>query len=174
MHVVVRLPTLALSAYFLISPLRGQPAGERPSKSSSGAPTFLDIAASSGVDFKNEPSPTSQKYLPESMVGGVAMLDYNGDDLLDLYFVNGAGLEDPMPPEKSPDKSEPRYWNRLYRNNGDGTFSDTTESAGVPVNPTARVLRSATTTMMAGRTCTSPTSGRITSITTKATAPFAR
>ena len=69
MHVVVRLPTLALSAYFLISPLRGQPAGERPSKSSSGAPTFLDIAASSGVDFKNEPSPTSQKYLPESMVG---------------------------------------------------------------------------------------------------------
>ena len=80
---------------------------------------------------KNEPSPTSQKYLPESMVGGVAMLDYNGDDLLDLYFVNGAGLEDPMPPEKSPDKSEPRYWNRLYRNNGDGTFSDTTESAGV-------------------------------------------
>ena len=131
MHVVVRLPALAFCAYFLISPLRGQPAGERPGKSSSDAPTFVDVAASSGVDFKNDPSPTSQKYLPESMVGGVAMLDYNGDGLLDLYFVNGAGLEDPMPPEKSPDKSEPRYWNRLYRNNGDGTFSDTTESAGV-------------------------------------------
>ena len=131
MHVVVRLSTLAFSTYLLVFPCWGQSAEAQSSESSSDVPTFVDVATSSRVDFKNEPSPTEQKYLPESMVGGVAMLDYNSDDLLDLYFVNGAGLEDPMPPEKVPDKSEPRYWNRLYRNNGDGTFSDTTESAGV-------------------------------------------
>jgi enediyne biosynthesis protein E4 len=76
-------------------------------------------------------SKTSQKYLPETMGSGVAMLDYNNDGLLDLFFVNGAALRDPMPPGAKPDKSDPRYWNRLYRNNGDGTFTDVTEAAGL-------------------------------------------
>ena len=58
-------------------------------------PTFADITARSRVHFKNEASLTSQKYLPESMCGGVAMLDYDGDGWLDLFFVNGAALEDP-------------------------------------------------------------------------------
>ncbi len=92
---------------------------------------FDDITARSGIHFRNEPSKTSRKYLPESMVGGVAMIDYDGDGKLDLYFVNGAALADPMPKGKQPDKSDPRYWNRLYRNNGDGTFTDVTERAGV-------------------------------------------
>lgn len=65
------------------------------------------------------------------MVGGVAVLDFDGDGLLDIFFVNGAKLDDPMAPGKSPDKSDPRFWNRLYRNNGDGSFSDVTERAGV-------------------------------------------
>jgi enediyne biosynthesis protein E4 len=65
------------------------------------------------------------------MVGGVAMLDYNGDGLLDLFFVNGAQLTDPMPPGRVPDKDNPKFWNRLYRNNGDGTFSDVTVEAGL-------------------------------------------
>ena len=43
------------------------------------------------------------------MGGGVAMFDYNNDDLLDLFFVNGAALEDPMPAGKLPDKSNPKY-----------------------------------------------------------------
>ncbi|MGH9695537.1 MAG: FG-GAP repeat domain-containing protein, partial [Bryobacteraceae bacterium] len=59
------------------------------------------------------------------------MIDYDGDGKLDLYFVNGAALADPMPKGKQPDKTDPRYWNRLYRNNGDGTFTDVTEKAGV-------------------------------------------
>src|SRR5882724_1108114 len=98
---------------------------------SGSPPTFIDIAARSGVKFKHDASHTSQKYLPESMGGGVAMFDYDGDGRLDLFFVNGAALQDPMPAVKSADKSDPRYWNRLYRNNGDGTFTDVTESAGV-------------------------------------------
>jgi hypothetical protein len=65
------------------------------------------------------------------MGSGVAMLDYNNDGLLDLFFVNGAALRDPMPPGSKPDKSDPRYWNRLFRNNGDGTFTDVTLPAGL-------------------------------------------
>ncbi len=65
------------------------------------------------------------------MVGGVAMLDYDGDGRMDLYFVNGAAISDPMPPGKRPDKSDRRFWNRLYHNNSDGTFTDVTERANV-------------------------------------------
>ena len=83
------------------------------------------------MKFKNEASLTTQKYLLESMCGGVAMLDYDGDGWLDLFFVNGAAIEDSMPAGKMPDKSDPRYWNRLYHNNRDGTFTDVTQTAGV-------------------------------------------
>src|SRR5690348_1328983 len=92
---------------------------------------FEDVTAKSGIRFKHESSRTTQKYLPESMGAGVAMFDYDNDGRQDLYFVNGAALRDAMPPGVSPDKSDPRYWNRLYRNNGDGTFTDVTEAAGV-------------------------------------------
>lgn len=95
------------------------------------SPQFEDITIKAQVNFRNEPSHTSRKYLPETMGGGVAMFDYNKDGLLDIFFVNGAALSDPMPPGKAPDKRDPKYWNRLYRNNGDGTFSDVTQQAGV-------------------------------------------
>ncbi|MGI8991224.1 MAG: CRTAC1 family protein [Bryobacteraceae bacterium] len=95
------------------------------------APSFVDVTAQSGVKFHCSASHTSQKYLIESMVGGVAIFDSTGDGNLDLFFVNGAALQDPMQAGKMPDKSDPRYWNRLYRNNGDGTFTDVTEKAGV-------------------------------------------
>jgi enediyne biosynthesis protein E4 len=94
-------------------------------------PFYADIAGKAGVRFQCAGSPTSQKYLIETMVGGVAMFDYDGDGRLDLYFVNGAALADPMQPGKEPDKRDPKFWNRLYRNNGDGTFTDVTERAGV-------------------------------------------
>jgi enediyne biosynthesis protein E4 len=92
---------------------------------------FEDVTDRAGIHFRNQASHTSHKYLPESMVGGVALFDYNNDGLLDIFFVNGAALHDPMPPGASPDKSDSKYWNRLYRNNGDGTFTDVTEKAGV-------------------------------------------
>jgi hypothetical protein len=111
--------------------LLGALAGPRLLGATTSLPTFADVTARSGVKFKNEPSLTAQKYLLESMCGGVAMLDYDGDGWLDLFFVNGAAIEDPMPAGKMPDKSDPRYWNRLFHNNRDGTFTDVTQTAGV-------------------------------------------
>lgn len=94
-------------------------------------PIYSDVTQASGVDFLNDSSSTSQKYLLESMVGGVAAFDYNADGLLDLYFVNGAAISDPMAAGQLPDKSGSQYWNRLYRNDGDWKFTDVTEQAGV-------------------------------------------
>jgi hypothetical protein len=102
--------------------LNAQPASHRG---------FRDVAQSAGVRFRNCASHTSQKYLPETMCGGVAMFDYDNDGWLDLFFVNGAALQDPMRPGALPDKHDPRFWNRLYRNNRDGTFTDVTEKAGL-------------------------------------------
>lgn len=94
-------------------------------------PVYVDVTARSKVDFRSQPSATPRKYLPETMLGGVAVLDYDNDGFLDIFFVNGAALRDPMPAAGEPDKSDRRYWNRLYRNNRDGSFSDVTGKAGV-------------------------------------------
>jgi hypothetical protein len=92
---------------------------------------FEDVTERAGIHFRNQASHTPHKYLPETMGGGVALFDYNNDGLLDIFFVNGAALQAPMPPGAHPDKSDSKYWNRLYRNNGDGTFTDVTEKARV-------------------------------------------
>jgi hypothetical protein len=119
---------------FLLSALATIPAVKllRAAAAQSPVPQiFEDVTAESGIRFRQESSRTSEKYLPESMGGGVAMFDYDNDGWLDLFFVNGAKLLDPMPRGASPDKSDPRYWNRLYKNNRDGTFTDVTEKAGL-------------------------------------------
>lgn len=102
-----------------------------PAPQSQSPVTFTDITAGSGITFRHAASPTSQKYLIESMGGGVAVFDYDNDNRLDLYFTNGARLDDPVPKGASPDKSDARFWNRLYRQKSDGTFEDATERAGV-------------------------------------------
>jgi hypothetical protein len=61
------------------------------------------------------------------MGGGGAMLDYDNDGRLDLYFASGAQLADPMPKAAMPDKQDSRYWNRLYHQKQDGAFEDVTE-----------------------------------------------
>jgi hypothetical protein len=93
--------------------------------------TFTDITALTGVNFKHAASPTSLKYLLETMGGGVAMLDYDNDGRMDLFFTNGALLKDPMKKSAMPDKSDAKYWNRLYRQKPDGTFEDQTARAAL-------------------------------------------
>jgi hypothetical protein len=92
---------------------------------------FTDVTQAIGIDFTHENSATSNKYLVETMGGGVALLDYDNDGRLDMFFTNGAKIDDPQPSGTPPDKSERRFWNRLYRQNENGTFSDVTEKAGL-------------------------------------------
>src|SRR5499427_9718314 len=75
---------------------------------------FTDITQASGINFKHESSATSSKYLVETMGGGVALLDYDNDGRLDIFFVNGARIPDPMPQGAAPDKSDRKFWNRLF------------------------------------------------------------
>ena len=65
------------------------------------------------------------------MGSGAGLLDYDNDGRLDIFFTNGARLEDPMPRVGAPDKRDAKYWNRLYHQKSDGTFEDVTERAGV-------------------------------------------
>jgi hypothetical protein len=85
---------------------------------------FEEVAAARGVRFVTNPSRTERKHQPETMVSGVALFDFDNDGWLDIYAVNGATMT-------GLDKSDPVHWNRLFRNGGDGTFSDVTEAAGV-------------------------------------------
>ncbi len=93
--------------------------------------TFTNLTAQTGVNFTHAASKTSHKYLLETMGGGVAIFDYDNDGRMDLFFTNGAALKDPMPKDELPDKSQPKYWNRLYRQNSDGKFVDVTERAAL-------------------------------------------
>ena len=99
---------------------------------------FTDVTRAVGIDFAQANSATSNKYLLETMGGGVALFDYDNDGRLDVFFTNGARLEDPMPAGKAPDKSDRRFWNRLFRQNADGTFADVTEKAGLTGMPQNR------------------------------------
>jgi len=92
---------------------------------------LTDVARPLGINFHLENSPTTQKYLPETMDGGVAVFDYDNDGRLDIFFANGAQIDDPMPAGKKAEKTSPRYYNRLFHQNADGTFTDVTEKAGV-------------------------------------------
>jgi enediyne biosynthesis protein E4 len=96
--------------------------------------SFFQVSPMKGVNFVLRNSPTSRKHLIETMPGGVALLDYNNDGLLDVFFVNGGHVRDPMRSPCTFDRHDPAYWNRLYRQNRDGTFTDVTEEAGL-ANP---------------------------------------
>ncbi|MET0646780.1 MAG: CRTAC1 family protein [Pyrinomonadaceae bacterium] len=105
--------------------------GAPPAPQSASPVVFADVTARVGINFRHAASPTSQKYLPETMGAGVALLDFDSDGRLDLFFTNGAQLADPMPKTAAPDKRDPRFWDRLYRQKPDGTFEDVTERAGL-------------------------------------------
>ena len=85
---------------------------------------FQNIAPTCGLDFVLRNDAQGRKYQVETVLGGLGVIDFDQDGWPDLYCVNGASLP-------SLQKSDPRFFNRLYRNNRDGTFSDVTAKAGV-------------------------------------------
>lgn len=102
-----------------------------PPSTAAGSGKFVDITEASGVRFNYVASPTSKKYLIETMGSGVALFDYDNDGRLDIFLVNGAPLSDPTPKGTIPQKDGPRTWNRLFHQKADGTFEDVTEKAGL-------------------------------------------
>jgi enediyne biosynthesis protein E4 len=101
------------------------PAKEASGKRSVAAahiPQLVDLTASTGITFQHLSSP-EQKYIVESMSGGVALIDYDGDGWLDIYFTNAPSVSMTLAGKKA--KSA------LYHNNHDGTFTDVTDKAGV-------------------------------------------
>lgn len=79
---------------------------------------------SRAIPFMLDSNETARRHVPETMAGGVAIFDFDNDGNPDVFFANGADIG-------TLNKSEPKYWNRLLRNNGDGTFTDVTKKAGL-------------------------------------------
>ncbi|MEO6801794.1 MAG: CRTAC1 family protein [Granulicella sp.] len=91
-------------------------------KAAVSVPLLEDVTASTGIRFEHLSSP-EQRYIVESMSGGVALIDYDGDGWLDIYFTNAPSVAMALAGKKAR--------GALYRNNHDGTFTDVTEKAGV-------------------------------------------
>jgi hypothetical protein len=93
--------------------------------SSKGAASDSPIRfAYQAIDFKLDSNESPEHHAPETMAGGVAVFDYNNDGKLDIFFTNGADL-------KTLKKDSPKYYNRLFENDGKGHFTDVTEKAGL-------------------------------------------
>ena len=96
---------------------------------------FTRVTDEAGIQFRHFNGATGEKHLVETMGGGAAFFDYDNDDDLDLYFVNGAPVRESRMDSRdnvgavfNPDALPT---NRLYQNNGDGTFTDVTQRAGI-------------------------------------------
>jgi enediyne biosynthesis protein E4 len=85
-------------------------------------PQLVDITDSTGIEFDHLSSP-EQKYIVESMSGGVALIDYDRDGWPDIYFTNAQSVDMALAGKKAR--------SALYHNNHDGTFTDVTDKAGV-------------------------------------------
>lgn len=85
---------------------------------------FRDVTSSAGIAFRHNSGAFGEKYLPETMGPGCAFLDYNQDGWMDILLVNGMDW---------PGHRRGRSTLKLYRNNGDGTFTDATRQAGLDV-----------------------------------------
>ncbi|MDE0398305.1 MAG: CRTAC1 family protein [Candidatus Poribacteria bacterium] len=100
-----------------------------PLNAAEPTPRFTDQTHAAGIHFKHTNGASKQKYLPETMGAGGLFFDYNNDGHLDIYLVNSGTL--------SSDVQSTRHVNHsdvLYRNNTDGTFTDTTAEAGLKQN----------------------------------------
>ncbi|MDR3639541.1 MAG: FG-GAP-like repeat-containing protein [Isosphaeraceae bacterium] len=86
-------------------------------------PDFFDDAEAAGLQFVFDSGQSPLRQLPETMSGGVGLLDYDGDGWLDVYVVQGGTFP--------PVADRPGAGDRLYRNKGDGTFEDATARSGL-------------------------------------------
>ena len=105
-------------------PLSATPQPVSPSREPASSVHLTNVAETAGLRFVYQHSPTPEKYFVESVPGGVAVFDYNGDGRPDIFFTNGA---------KTPalEKVSAIYSNRLYRNDGGMRFTDVTTAAGL-------------------------------------------
>src|ERR1700684_1832247 len=85
------------------------------------SPIFFALKS---IPFRLENAETDSRHLPATMAGGVAIFDYNNDGRPDIFFANGANLS-------TLKKDDPKYSNHLFRNDGDGAFTDVTVKAGL-------------------------------------------
>ena len=95
------------------------------------AVSFEDRLSQTGITFRHHANPTDAKYMLEAMSGGVAVIDFDNDRFLDLFFVNGGKFREDPTGGMRIDRSTPALQNRLYRNLGDGTFEDVTDTANL-------------------------------------------
>ncbi len=123
-HAVVRTLRCMSGALILLSCDEQQRSESTPSAIHWVTPEpaiFTDVTAASGVSFIHESGAAGEFFLPEIMGGGAGFFDYDGDGLLDIYLVQSGHMGAP----------DDQLTNRLYHNNGDGTFTDVTNSANV-------------------------------------------
>jgi hypothetical protein len=107
--------------------LRAQTNQKSPAPSASSkaaAIVFENVLKQSNIGFTLKNSVSPHRYSIETMTGGVALFDYDNDGLLDIFLTNGAAIP-------SLEKTDSSFSNRLFHNNGDGTFTDVTEKAGL-------------------------------------------
>ena len=117
---VPRLPFALLVLFGFLTSLTGQapPSGQAGNQ----LPHLVDITDSTGIQFEHLSS-SDKKYIVESMGGGVALIDYDRDGLPDIYFTNAPTVETALAGKKAR--------GALYHNNGNGTFTDVTDKAGL-------------------------------------------
>ena len=118
-RLLILLGTVLLSAMG-----QDKPAPAPQNSTTQGPIRFEEIAQKAGLHYITANGNTENKNQPQTMVAGVALFDYDGDGYLDVYLVGGAAIP-------SLQKETPVYWNRLFHNNHDGTFTDVTEKAGL-------------------------------------------
>ena len=107
----------ALGSAGRVPPVAGEPSRVK----------FAEISHQAGIDrFHDVSGGPTKNYILESKGGGVAVFDYNNDGWLDIFLVSGATFEE----MENPHAPHP-HRNKLFRNNGDGTFTDVTEAAGL-------------------------------------------
>ncbi len=120
---VSRRDFLTGAGAFVLPQVARKSADLRPSSALSPI-RFHEVAERAGLDFVLQNNPTPRKHMIETMPGGVAAFDYNNDGRTDIFFTNGAAIP-------SLEKDSPKFFNRLYRNDGGMKFIDVTSEAGV-------------------------------------------